>query len=716
MEQKGDLLMSNNIFLRPIEYYNRELDPINDYLRQSSFFMSKMTGRQQEECRAELVTKLRNKTFPRVKNPRVNYYYRDEHRDRHQGETTLSDYLKSTIEDDEIIVPTFTTYVKPEVRKSLLVEFIDTNVEKRAAYRKEASIARTEGNMLRYAMRHNDQNNMKIYNNSMSGTFSAGGTALTNPTGHNTLTTIVRTMSSISNASNEKIISGNRHYYNTEVALNNINYIASSVDKEELSRVLTKYGIVIPTVEQTKECVRWSTQLYMNDDRLLTPIWNLIDKLDGLERAAVVYGGDLYHLRKYNERFVRDFIDQLSAKRSDVHFDNGLELIKSFDPMTRNYAHQVCMSEMKGKGSSYELLSQTELNTLNFVCTNIESFVVKHKDLIDILFLTRNIPASTAGIRNMVRRSVVLSDTDSTMFSIDEWVNWYYGDILFSDESYAKAGAVMYLATQCMAHNLAIMSANMGVETQKMFLCQMKPEYVFGPHFQTPVAKHYFCPKLVEGGDVFPEMQMEIKGVHLINSAISREIIKGAHKRMEWLSNEIMSNRKISITDSLTRLADLERRIINGIFAGEVEYFKTGQIKSADSYKLPPHQSPYAHYVHWRDVWAPKYGYPDEPPYGTVAIPMTIDKISLLAPWIEALEDKELQARVKQWVTTYKRKGITTVLFPYDIIASGGIPMELRSVVNVKKIVLDGTRAERMILATMGYHIKSNWLVSELGY
>lgn len=708
--------MDNNVFLRPLEYYRRELSPLHDYMEQSSFYMSKMTGKTKAECRMELGRRIRNKEFPKVRDPRVNYYQRDENMDRHQVQGTLNGYIRDINQSDEILAPTFTTYVKPYVRKSLLVEFIDTNKNKRAQFRREASTARTEGNMSLYEIKNNDQNNMKIYNNSMSGTFSAGGTPLNNPTGHNTLTTIVRTMSSISNASNEKIISGNRHYYNPKVTLNNINYIASSVEREELQAVINKYNLHVPTVEEVKSCIRYSTELYMNDGRLLNDVWKLVEKLDDLERAAVVYGGDFYHLRIYNESFVRDFINELSDKRTDIRYEDPLERMKGFDPMTINYAHQVCMEELKGKGKHYHLLSEEHLNTLVYVCENIEKTVVKYKDLIDVIFLTRNIPASTAHIRSMVRRTVVLSDTDSTMFSIDEWVNWYYGEIIFSPDAYAKAGAVMYIATQCMAHNLALMSANMGVEKEKMFDCAMKPEYVFGPHFQTPVAKHYFCPVLVENGDVFPEMDMEIKGVNLISSAVSRRLIQNSHEHMRWLSTEIMSNRKISIDEQLTRVANIEREIINGILSGDTQYFRTGQVKPADSYKQDETRSNYRHHIHWRDVWAPKYGFNEEPPYSIVAIPLKTDKISTLRPWVESIEDEALRTRMVTWLNTNQRRNLTTVYFPHDVVTSTGIPEELKSAINIKKIVLDGTRSERMILSTLGYFIKTDWLISDTGY
>jgi hypothetical protein len=103
------------------------------------------------------------------------------------------------------------------------------------------------------------------------------------------------------------------------------------------------------------------------------------------------------------------------------------------------------------------------------------------------------------------------------MFSTDEWVLWYFGKLDFSQRGFAISGAVMFLSTQCIAHCLAILSGNMGVAEENLYTLSMKPEFVFPVFVQSPVAKHYFTARLVEEGNVYPDIRMEIKGVHRLS-------------------------------------------------------------------------------------------------------------------------------------------------------------------------------------------------------
>lgn len=107
----------------------------------------------------------------------------------------------------------------------------------------------------------------------------------------------------------------------------------------------------------------------------------------------------------------------------------------------------------------------------------------------------------------MVRRTVVTSDTDSTLFSTDEFVNWYFNDMIFTDESFALTSSVAFISTQCIAHSLAILSANMGVDESKLFTLSMKPEYSFPVFIPTSVAKHYFTTKTIQEGNVLKNLK-----------------------------------------------------------------------------------------------------------------------------------------------------------------------------------------------------------------
>lgn len=708
--------MENNPFLKPVDFYQRKVDPLKDYVTQNTFYLSKMSGKDPEVCREFIVQGIKSKAFPEMRNPTVHFFERGDNGDKEKTSMDLYSYISTSVRNNYVLAPTFTCYVSADEQPSLVSEFADDNKKIRNKAKKEMFVAKAEGKSELYILKDNEQNNAKLSNNSLSGCFGASGSVLYNETGHNTLTSIVRCESSISNASNEKIISGNRHYFEPAVVLNNLISITSSIDTAKLTNVITKYNLVYPSKQDVVDVIKYSSDFYWRDERAFEKIYAFIDKLTDVERAAFVYIGDLYHIRKFNDGFIRQFLTDLSRKVTNQTFDDPISIIHSNDEQVVNFAHHICMKETQGKGKDYSIFSKTELDTLAATSLNITNSVIGYIDFIDAFFLTENQPVSTAYIPGMVRRCVVLSDTDSTMFSADEFVIWYFGSLTFSDEQYAIATSIMYLATQCIAHLLAMMSANLGISKRQLFQIAMKPEFTFPVFAQTSVAKHYFTCTLVREGNVFNEPELEVKGVNLKNSASPKMIIKEAQAKMNDILNTIRKGEQLSIIDELNNIARIERGIIDSLLNGNVEYFKQSKVKNAEAYVRDAESSPYMHYTMWCKLFEPKYGAIAAPPYSTIKIPTIVNNITALNKWIANIEDKEFAGRLADWLVSRGKKDLPTIYLPINYVKSYGLPVEVKQVMDIKSIVLDLTYVFRATLETMGYFPKQGWMISEMGY
>lgn len=702
--------MSQNLFLRPTEFYQRNINPIAQYVDQQSFYLSRMTSQPKEICKAFVASKVRTS----IKNPTIHYFERDDEGDRYQHEGKLAGYISSVVKNDEILTPTGTTYVPTYVKKSILVGFIDNNVRVRSIAKKESFVAKAEGNTDLYIMKNNEQDNRKRYNNSMSGAFLAGGCVINNPTAHSSLTSITRTVSSLGNASNEKIIGGNRHYRDAKTALNNLISVTSTLNRDAFAAVMTKYKLHYPSVDETMACIMHSTDLYFNDPMAMGSVSRFVNKLEPIERAGFVYIGDLYHIRKYNDTFVRGLLYDLATPSKIKDYDDAIAVINKADELIVNFAHQAYMNEVRGIGKDYKKLSKASANKIANVVQNAEDTIVKYKDFIDEVLLTRNVPASTAFIPNMIRRTVVLSDTDSTMFSIDEWVTWYFGSLTFSDEAFAIAGAVMFIATQSIAHLLAIFSANMNVDRAKLFALAMKPEFCFAVFCQSSVAKHYWSWKLVREGNVFAVPEMEIKGVHLKNSAAPQSLIKDSHRVMEEIVNDIFSGRGISIVEHIQRVMGVERKITESLLAGDVEFFKTAKIKSPEAYAKSAEESPYQHHILWSEVFEHKYGKVELPPYGVIKVPTTLTNRTKLRNWLDSMDDRVVAQKMAEWIMRKGKTNLPTMYLSTQYVKSYGVPKEIKAIMDIKRIVLDLTTTDRMILETLGEFPKVGWTLTEL--
>jgi hypothetical protein len=256
----------------------------------------------------------------------------------------------------------------------------------------------------------------------------------------------------------------------------------------------------------------------------------------------------------------------------------------------------------------------------------------------------------------------------------------------------------------------------MGVADEHLFTLSMKPEYVFPVFVQSPVAKHYFTAKLVEEGKVFKDIVMEIKGVHNKNSALPPTIIGPAQELMEQIIRDIMDGKKISNNANIKEVADLERKIIASLRSSSVEFLKRSNIKEASAYGRNALESNFAHHSLWQEVFAPTYGSIDPPPYDVIKVPTTLTSPSIYKAWLDGMKNQKLAERMREWSERHNKKQMPTFYFHLDKILSSAIPEEVIEVIDYRKIVLDLTNVRRMLLDSLGFPVRSEFLLTELGY
>lgn len=719
--------MSNiSLFLKPAEFYKREISPLLQYVDQSAFFLTKMLGGEYEDWRKTFVDDLKARTGPFTKmvDPVVQHFERDEFADRHVRYTRLTQYIRKINEEAYVLAPTGTAYTNHTKRLSPLAKFMEHNKRHRSKAKKESQAAKAAGDMIRFEMKDNEQATAKGFNNSTSGGFATKGCALHNPTAHSTLTSATRSISSIANAINEKLLAGNRHYRTPEITLNNLVALSYRIDAPAIRSTMAKFGLVYPTADQVMEMVRWSTQLYWGyDKRSESDIRAFVDTLTDVERAAVVYSGDLYHIRKFNPKFVDKLMSSMAYPDKVIRDTDGhivtlsmeeiIKELRSSDEQIVNFVHQSKMSIFRGIGKSYEKLSHADATAALASVRSAVVTVESYRQFFDTFFLTEALPASVAHIPDMVRRVVVLSDTDSTMFSCDEWVEWKFGDVRFDDEAFAWSAVAAYITTQCIGHGLALFSGHCGVDLSRIFLMSMKPEFMFGFHGQTAVAKHYFAPVMVKEGNVYAEFEAEIKGVHLKNSASPPDIVKPFHVHLNEIMSMVLDNKKISIIEEIRRAIAVENMIRTALMNSSIVFLKRQKINLPDAYSKGPDESPYQWHTFWNEVWGPSYQMWGDPPYGTVKIPISCPNATQFMAWVDSFSDKALAARYKVWLVKKGKRQMKTFYLSEDYVKAFGIPKEIIAVIDWRRIVLDLTVPYRMVLDMLGMPPKPGLLVME---
>lgn len=724
-------------FLHDASFYIRDSKYVNNYVRQMATGLAIEFGISIDEAISDIQRWKAEGRFVGCETPKISYFTKDRNDDRIHGESTLTEYLDTCVKNKHILVPTFTAYLASEVRRSPLSAYIVDNVSKRAKAKKISQKARAENDFALFFLKDVEQKNKKENNNSMSGLFSAESSIFFNDTGHNTLTSITRSMASVANALNERIIGGNRHYRDLNSAINNTLAIIESTDMKEVRSVLDEYGLRGPTKEELMSVYRRSMRYYTFDHTVYAKLKPLIEGMTEEQRAAVAYSQDLYHVKKFNRGAVHELLTEFSKAEITQHYEDPAAFIHKQDELTVSFAHQVCLEEMRGRGKDYNgkykadhpdvkagkvqagdrRVPEETVQLVANVCANINKNIARYKNFFKVFFLTRTVPNNTAFIQDMVRTTVVLSDTDSTMFSVDQWVMDYFGKLDFTSRGFAVAGTIAFISSQVNAHCLAVLSGNMGVSADLIFKLSMKPEFVFPVFIQSPVAKHYFTAKLVCEGDVYAELDMEIKGVHNRNSAIPDSVNDTSHTRMRATIERIMSGRKLSMREEIASMCEQERNILTSLQLGSPEFYKRTSIKTPNSYSVedPIKNSIYAFHTLWMQVYAKKYGALPEPNYDVVKVPTKLKTKTKFNQWLNSWHDQEMANHFRAWMIDHKKTTLKTMYFSVDFLEGNGLPEEVLGIVDYDKIVLDLTMTRRLMLDSFGLTPRPDYLVSSYG-
>lgn len=680
------------------------MSPVSQYVSQMAFYLHKQTGDDIEKCKKFIMDGFKAKKFEGVRDPNVVFFKRRENGDRFREEISLSSYIREVVANHEIMAPSFTTYLHPSVKRSLISNYTVSNVKRRSVAKKASQKAKAQGNMTVFVAKDNEQTNKKLTNNSLSGAFNAGGSPLNNPTAHSTLTSTTRTVASFGNAVNEKMVMGNRHYWSAEVAFYNVISITSNFDHDELESTMQRYGLVYPDAKDVMDCITYSSDLYWLDKKKLIKIRNLVDTLTPLERAAFVYIGDLYHIRKHNPEMVRKFIAALAYKDTST-LENPLEDVKGLGEGVLNLAHHICYDEVKGKGKDYTLInSEGNLSTVVSTSKHILNTLEEMKPFITTFMLSNHVPASVAYIRHMLRRCVTLSDTDSTCASYQDWVEWFFGESRFDAPAVAVSGSVMTLSTQGIAHVLASLSANIGVDKANLGTLAMKNEYFWTVMVPMNVSKHYFASAHIQEGNVHKNAELELKGVHLRNSNTPPAINDDAKRMILGIIDDIEQGKRVSLQKLVGNVVNMENHVTHSLLAGELEFYRGGKIKEAAAYTKGERESPYLHHLFWKEVFEEKYGSVAEPTYAVAKVATVLDNKTKLKSWLDNMEDRELATRLGEWLARHNKTAFPTMYLSSNYLLSSGMVPEIKPIIDTDRIIVDLCSVYYMLLESMGYY------------
>lgn len=694
-----------NPFVLPDTHYKRDLQVVQGYRQQAATYLELQTGRPFNQCMAFVDSQIKPEGPRSLTDPKALVLTRDENGDRQKEGLSFMKFINRVSKGNLTLSPSMAAYMPESVKQSTHAEFIEEKVALRKVVKGEMFKAQRRGDHEKELVKKGEQNNLKTNNNSYSGATVSVATILYYKSTHSSLTSTCRTATSYANAANEKFLAGNRHYYSPEIIKANLLAIITETDLDAIEEAMETFGLVYPSVDDVMDCVAYSADLYMESPEHYGIIRTMTEGMTAVQRAAVVYVSDLYHLHKHNPQFVVGFLKELAEAGGDKPTSD--ETFNSYDEDIRLLANFLCYKDVKGRDEE-DLHKEDPAahERVKSTATRVVDTLIKYQSLIKALWLTPTMPSSIHAFPSAYRRAAVVSDTDSTMFTMQYWIEQCFGYVSYSEEATRVVFGMVFLVSEMMLHILAIQSANMGVSDKKLRLLAMKNEFYFAVLSMTTRSKHYYASQDAQEGLMFLEANLEVKGVGLRDSKVPPRINKDAKQMMVSIIETIKAEQPLDMKAILKHIGDIERDIKDSIYRGSYEYMTSAQIKAKESYKGGESAPAYQQYLMWCSVFAPTMGKIKEPPYSVVKVSLQAGNRTEIEAWCDRMENPDLAYRLKQWLADRKRTSMSTLMIPQEIVETTGIPKEIVVGTDIRKIIFNTMGVYYLMLESLGVFLQ----------
>ena len=649
--------------------------------QQHSFYLSRVLEQDQDEIYKNLVKyiKLNPEKFASRK---AEVLIKDKNEDRQLKIVPINQIFRYVEKKNYHFSPSMVAYTHSDEEESINAIGTRLFIKNRAVYKGLRQEARANDDPVLYDKYDKLQNAFKIFNNAQSGAMSSEGTPINNVSGHTSLTSTTRCLTSTANLVNEQFIAGNR-LYNTPV--NTLQAITARVmvtDYTELHKVMEKYKLYYPNAEDLLDVVKRCSVRYWTSDKYLNIIKEYLEKLKPIELASILYTLDLTSLYRFNKEMVTKFFDDW------VELPKEGELLK---PDTGD-KYVLAISKLPPKAP------KEQVERLNAHHDKIEK---KYWDFLHIFFKSTIPPTGLYDVVTSVRDCVLTSDTDSSIYTVDQMADEYTSD---RQKSIRLDAVLTYFIRMISLDQHRQLSKNMNVSNDNLKLLQMKNEFFFGGYVTTQMSKHYYALQRMVEGVMNSHPEMEIKGVHLKGAKISKKIRDEAEEMMKNIINAVEENKKLDPAVELFKVAELERQTCQDIRDGDFSWLTKQTIKGYKSYSKPM-SSVYLYHELWEDVFKTKYGNAPDLPYVSVKLSVDLGSKKKTKEFIEAMPDQELAKRFEAFCTKHDRWEYDTINLPMESLqAISNIPEELKAVVNFREIIKQNFKSVYTVLESAGLH------------
>lgn len=713
-------------FLRPVELRQREsLQHEEESIHQLILIVMRSKNISYDSAKDKVAKVIEHRGG--LKPSKLILYQRDNMMDKYATSMNIREFIAQAKEEDLVLAPTFTTYLPVWQRRAWIGAFVSGNMERRQKLRAQVYDYAAAGEVTLSRITNVRQVLTKLQNNILSGTSKSRGSIQFCPSIHTTLTSTTRLITSTCNANSERLLRGRYGFLKIDTALGYCSAILSDLCEaskaEEWANIIKTCGFAIPSTGDILGMIRRSTDLYFPwNDRADALVMPFIQGLTDLERAVIFYTGSLWNLKELNPDYVREFVSIAEVKITDVdgsRYQEALDNIDNLMPELVMLGHNRFYNEIKGMGTRYPNYPKEILEGLYLTVLEYHKHFEKYGDFLMTVLMSNIQPPNVFGYKEVIRDSIVMSDTDSGAHIVDVWVEWYAGNIAITPRNMTVGNLMVEVASLTLQWLLRGIMVNMNVakdEIERQRL-NLKPEFFMVVFNLMSVSKHYAAALLIENGNVFEEMEVELKGGTLKNSAIPDEVRQVNMAITRGIMTDIIQHGKVSIVKFVGLAARMEAEMLKSMFNGKAEYLRTFNIDKAESYKIKdPTKNSSQHAVFWNDIFGDDLDHIVIPPYRAVKVPVQLGNKTEIEDWLSSLPQK-YQESARKWFKSHNKTTMKTFYVPQDYASSYGLPIDIQNAMAAKRLVLDICKMLYISLEPLAFYRKDKCTILEtLGY
>ena len=622
---------------------------------------------------------------------------------------TLPEYISKIIKK-RIISPSGSIYMSPKEKESFIRITIGDKKKERSKYKKIMLKHKEEGNVLQENIANYLQSCAKITNNSFSGVPQSPYNFLYCKANYASITGFARESIRCGFSHIELFLGANLFLRSLDDVVTYCFNVIKTCDLEASQRVIDKYKLHIPTTEEISEMFLKCLQRHLFCVKA-DPIVKYLSTLSHIEKAVVFYNGCLRNLLFYNPHFFIPYFKKMFdvenvAPYTGEDLASTLKQDEGIRMMTTSIHYEILGKDKDGKTSNPEkALTENPEALRKFI--GIENHYIQCigeiEDIITTFLRPESSLARMSQQSDIVRTNVIISDTDSAIFSTENIVEWYTGNTILNKDSFSINAFCVLAVVKSLEHRFASLSAGFGFIGKEIYGINMKNEYFMAAVLRPPLRKTYLSLNLFQEGKILPKPKLDVKGLTFRSSALAPESIQKVEEMAKELFEETLKKGKISGVKYLEFVQRYEQKIIDSLLSGSREFLKTESIKPASEYKNNPLTTSYFYADLWNKVFVPEF---DEIvlPNKCFAIPLLGKGKVLFDPqWRAEFEawNPKIFARFKEYLESVgdKRGDITRlVISPH----TQEIPTIFRKIMDIRSIVYTNCSPLYLMLNSMG--------------